>query len=293
MRALKSVSLASLLAFCSSSVLAETVVNTAKGEVLLELQATGRISQKADIIEMSCTLEGSGVDNKAALSNLERRKGELATALLPQGIASDAISYPSPAEVSTHDDYMGAAEDAAIYAGTAALEAAEAGAVAGAATGDRAPNRRQKTPRVVEIDFEQAAIVKMSSLKQLRSTREIMAKNHCRNGELANYGISDPDGATVKAKDAAIVEARKQADHYAETLGLKVLRVARIGEYSPVSALIGPELSQMIMGYSAMATNNNFNGRSRDNFRLFGFGTSGDEYVTAKVIWVDFVLTPK
>jgi hypothetical protein len=137
-------------------------------------------------------------------------------------------------------------------------------------------------------------MVKIASLKQAQTVKDAMNDRSCRNGELANYGISDPDGATQKAKDAAIVEARKQADHYAETLGLKVLRVARIGEYSPVSALMGPELSQMLMGYSAVMTNNIYNARTRDNLKLFGFGTGGgDDYVTFKTLWVDFVLAPK
>jgi uncharacterized protein YggE len=290
MRAVKSVGLATLLAFGSTSLSAQTIVNTAKGEVLLELQATGRITQKADIVEMSCTLKGSGVDKTGAQANLETRKAALATALQPLGIAASAISYPLPAEVPTYD--VDAYDiDEALGAEAATGAAADAAAVAGAAAGGR---KSRNVPRVTEIKLEQSAMVKIASLKQVQTVKETMTDVSCRGGDLVNFGITDPDGATMKAKDAAIVEARKQADHYAATLGLKVLRIARVGEYSPVSALMGPELSQMLMGYSAVMTNNIYNARTRDNLKLFGFGTGGgDDYVTFKTLWVDFVLAPK
>jgi uncharacterized protein YggE len=288
MRAVKSVGLATLLAFGATSVSADTIVNTAKGEVLLELQATGRITQKADIVEMSCTLKGSGVDKNGALSNLETRKSALATALQPLGISASAISYPLPAEEPAYEyDAM----DEATGAEAAVGAASDAAAVAGAAASGK---KGRNVPRVTEIKLEQSAMVKIASLKQVQTVKTTMTDMSCRGGDLVNFGITDPDGATQKAKDAAIVEARKQADHYAATLGLKVLRIARVGEYSPVSALMGPELSQMLMGYSAVMTNNIYNARTRDNLKLFGFGTGGgDDYVTFKTLWVDFVLAPK
>jgi uncharacterized protein YggE len=289
MRAVTPLTFALAAVLCATSLSAETIVNTAKGEVLLELQATGRITQKADIVEMSCTLKGSGSDKSAALANLATRKTALASALQPLGIAASAITYPLPAEAPAYEvDVYDI--DEAIGAEAAVGAAADAAVVAGAAAVGK---KGRKVARVTEIKLEQSAMVKIGSLKQVLTVKETMTELSCRGGELVNFGITDPEGAILKAKDAAVVEARKQADHYAATLGLKVLRVARVGEYSPVSALVGPELSQMLMGYSAVMTNNIYNVRARDNLKLFGFGAGGDDYVTFKTLWVDFVLAPK
>jgi uncharacterized protein YggE len=261
---------------------AATQVDTAKGQVLLELQATGSISQPADIVEISCTLAHRAVSLVEASAALAQKRAALATAIKAKGLDSASIRYDSEPKVPDYAIY-----DVEEYddddSGVETVDAVNgAAARAGAAAAN--PSRQK-----ARVRYTQIATLKLARLSQHIAAEAAMAEGKCGSSNISRFAINDPEGATRKAKDLAVVEARKQAEAYATPLNLKVLRVARIAEYSPISALIGADVTDMAMNVSAVM----LRGRDNDLGRLLPNQADIDQYETKKTIWVDFILVPK
>ncbi len=249
---------------------AATQVDTAKGQVLLELQATGRVTQLADIVEISCTFGNRGATKDISLNALGEKRLKLAATLKAAGLDTAGLRFEKPAPDSY--SYYTEEEDESGMSGPVAIAAKEASG------GDARPRVR----------FVQAATLKLSRLSQRQMAENAMAESKCGNPILSKFAINDMAEAGRKAKDNAIVEARKQADAYAKSLNLKVLRVARVSEYSPISALIGADASELAFTLGVMATGE----RQNQINRYLSNAANEDEFLTMKTIWVDFVLAP-
>jgi uncharacterized protein YggE len=245
-----------------------------KGEALFQLQATGRIVQKADHIETSCTFTGVGTDKAAALMELEKLKAKIPGPLKALGINASAISY-SDAPTYNRYHYYGEDDEA-----VEAIEAAAAGVVA------------KKAPKKKKVAYSQGATIKLNSLQQNDEIENVLTENGCENPSISRFSINNMADALLKAKDAAIGEAQKEAERYAANLGLKVVRIVRVSEYSPLSALIGADTSHLISSASGALMDYDYS-RGRYARRFLGLTDDPDAYVTWKTLWVDFILGPK
>ncbi len=262
--------IAASAAFGAIPIAAATQVDTAKGQVLLELQATGRVTQPADSVEMTCTFGNRGATKDISLKALAEKRLKLAATLKAAGLDTVGLRFEEP--TSDRDSYYTDDEDESDTSG------AVAGAMKEASGGDAPP----------KVRFNQVATLKLSKFSQREMTENAMAESRCGNPALSKFAINDFAEAGRKAKDNALVEARKQADAYAKSLNLKVLRVARVSEYSPISALIGADASELALTLGVMAT-----GERQNQFgRYLSNGANEDEFLTMKTIWVDFVLAP-
>jgi uncharacterized protein YggE len=259
---------------------AATQVDTAKGQVLLELQATGRVSQSADVVEISCTLAQKASSVNEASAALKRKSAALSAAVKAKGLDSASIRYdgePKAPNYSIYDDEDDDDSDGKttnavkVSSETASMDAVDA--IGG----------------TTRVRYTQIATLKLARLSQHIAAEAAMAEGKCSSPNISRFAINDPEGAARKAKDLAVVEARKQAEAYAAPLNLKVLRIARIAEYSPISALIGADVTDMAMNVSAVM----LRGRDNDLGRLLPNQVDIDQYETKKTIWVDFVLVPK
>lgn len=257
---------------------AATQVDTAKGQVLLELQATGRVSQPADVVEISCTLAHRAASADEAGVALAQKRAVLVTAVKAKGLDGASIRYDSDPKAPDYSIY-----DVEEYDDSDVETAASGSAARGSM--DAAKTSLGKT----RLRYTQIATLKLARLSQHIAAEAAMADGKCGSPTISRFAINDPEGAARKAKDLAIVEARKQAEAYAVPLNLKVLRVARIAEYSPISALIGADVTEMAMNASAVL----MRGRDAEMGRLLSVRPDIDQYETKKIIWVDFVLAPK
>ncbi len=273
---------ASAIALTSSAVAQAPL---AKGEALFELQATGRVVQKADHIEVTCKLNGIGFTKDEALADLEKAKAGIVAPLRALGVAASAITYPDLPRYDRYHyfpeaDELGAAEDAGIMA-------SKMGDVAPA----RAPGKKA-APKKKRVAYEQSPTIRLTSLRQNDEVDNALTEAGCESPTISRFSIDNMPEAQLKAKDLAIGEARKEAERYAANLGLKVLRIVRVSEYSPISAIIGADTSQLISGIAGAAMDYDY-ARGRYARRYLGLTDDPDAYVTWKTLWVDFVLGPK
>lgn len=91
----------------------------------------------------------------------------------------------------------------------------------------------------------------------------------------------DPQGATTRAQQNALVEARKRADAYAASMGMKVVRIQRISEVGELSTIFGPELSKDFLQMALFAKS------PTDSY------LKQDKVAVQKGLFIDFVLGPK
>jgi uncharacterized protein YggE len=260
---------------CAGSALAATTVDTAKGQVLLELQATGRVTQLADVVEVSCSISARAVSKTLAVSAMLQKRAKLANAVKSAGFDATALRFDAEPQVNRYSIYD--EEDD---------EDGDVNSVVSAAK--EAAGSAAQSPVVRKLSYSQLATLKLPRLSQTAAAENAMAEAGCKNATLSRLSINDRDTAARNAKNKALVEARKQADAYAASLNLKVLRVARVSEYSPISALIGADASEMAMSAGAAL------GAYRESplRLLLDNGGDPDAFVTTKTIWVDFVLAP-
>jgi uncharacterized protein YggE len=261
-------------------------VDSNKGEVLLEVQATGVNKQKATKFLASCTLVGKGKTEALATSDLATQKDDLVKRLKARGIDRVTIDFSGLPTLAMQEDYGDAyavsttTADAAAGAATAAGDAATAGAAVEAAVA------AVKEPEKV-FALTQFLPVTLTSIKAYNDANFVISQSTCSGNEYAYMGyprfgsaieIADRPAAQRAAKNQALVDAKVQADAYAAAMGLKVLRLVRVSESSALKEILGPEANI----YQDLW--NEYRG-SR--------GTVADEVSVSVSIWVDYVLGPK
>jgi uncharacterized protein YggE len=257
-------------------------VNSNKGEVLLEVQATGTNKQKATKFWASCTLEGKGKTEALATSDLAFKKDDLVKRLKGRGIDSTAIDYSGYPTLTMQEDYgLGDKYGDAYASPIAAAATASAGDAAFAAI-------EAVKPPVKVFVLTQFLPVTLPSVKAYNDANFAISQAGCTNNFEYSYMRNSRFGSTMEvadrpaaqrlAKNQALVDARVQADAYAAAMGLKVLRLVRVSESSALKEILGPEANI----YQELW--NEWRG-SR--------GTVTDEVSVSVSIWVDYVLGPK
>jgi hypothetical protein len=228
-------------------------VNTAKGEMLLEISATGISKQKAIKISSSCTITTEAETDAKSKQMLD----ELIAKIKSSGSSSVSFDFSQPPETIFYasDSFAAtaaveAATDAAATAGDAAVEASDT----------QKHSKRSKKPVVIESVTEdtEEPIPNMYGYKQkvvfsgidadtfLRArniTQETSCDEEYSSSRFLKIEIADPKGAGNLAMQAAIADAKAQAQEYAALMGMNVVALARVSTSSEIRAFLGEQFS--------------------------------------------------
>lgn len=243
-------------------------VDPSKGEVLLELHATGSSSQKAIRFSTSCQLSAYAKSADEAKKELEDEKAQLRKAL--PGAELD-LSAPA-----VKVEGWGAATDAAYAATQAAEAAADAVEIEAGYRPEIANNEESK------VGYQLGVGISVGTLVQYYQAQTAMQEAGCNEqlglSKAPKMDIADEKGADDAALRDALNQAKAQAESYASATNLKILRAIRISEVSPLSELFGAEYTTM------MAEMRNGFGRAQP---------LSDIVTVSKSVYVDYVLGPK
>lgn len=225
----------------------------AQGEVLLEVNALGLVTTRADRASFSVTLSGNGADEAAARADVDGRLRELRTRLRALGIADADIrtqpifsSPPMPYPVVTNSIEVDL--NASVPA-----EAMNATATA-----------------QVEV------IVR--DIVHLPRVQTIMGEQRVFLGGTPTYALNDDSAPRGRARAQAIQKARASAEAYAASLDMRVVRVVRVTER------LGLELFGLMANESALIGN---------IFSPAAMRGQGAEVPTVVVVGVDYALAPR
>jgi uncharacterized protein YggE len=181
-----------------------SVAPLAAREVLLEVDAVGRVTNPADVatvtIPVSLSRPSASEARKAAAAQAER----IVAALHAAGVASADMRTYEPGR--RRFGFMGS-------------ESAEAPGEVAAALGDIQPKAASRT---IEVRLSDPA-----TFDRVRGAAEVAGA-----GSVAGpvYSLKDEAPARAAAKADAIAKAREQAADYARALGMRVGRILRVSE---------------------------------------------------------------
>jgi subtilisin family serine protease len=273
--------------FCSGAALAApeslSKVRTDKGEVLLEVLATGVSVTKITKISTYCDIRVSAPEKDEAAKLLKKTEQDLANGMQAAGLNSAILDFSAPSIISGDRNEFAAA----AAAGAAATAVAAAGAAAAAAVGDAAINDTASNegdyyrPRPMFNNTRRVG-VSTSSATDIQAARAVMSEFGCEEDyqfvRRPLIELADPSAAKSKATTAAIATAKAQAENYAAALDMKVVRMLRVSEAGAIREFLGSE-SDFIM-------------QDMRNDRDRRTPVSNEVPVSASIS-IDFVLEPK
>lgn len=178
----------------------DIAIGLAPGEVLLKVEAEGEHRSRPDLMGITAGAVTTGRTAKEALAANATRANALLAAVRANGI--------EPRDVQTSELSVSPQFERGNQAGNDEDGVRRI-------TGYLARNRIHmqlrdlgKAPEIINALFEAGA-------------------NEVRG---PSFGLKDPGPALKAARHAAVAEARKEAETYAEALGLRVARVLRVSE---------------------------------------------------------------
>lgn len=206
-------------------------------EIELHIEAT--VQAAPDRVILPLEVIGTGESDAGAKADLQKNEAELMDGLSKLGIDQGKVR---PAERDTNGagliEFFDVAEDCA--AGSAAAEAA-------AAVGDAGARKSSKRLSAAAQGAMDTAACAASPAVTVRKTLLVEVSDFSLIPEISAqesaaassgrvrpvYSQSDPIAARKKARDQAIAKARAEAEAYAEALGYKVVRIARVSNARP------------------------------------------------------------
>jgi uncharacterized protein YggE len=271
------------LALAASAPLAATaqapvmVQPLAPGEVLLEVNALGFVTTRADRATLSFTITASGETEAAARTVVQQSIAEIRTMLHGQGIGDADIriqpitTYDTgtmPADMSmTMDTNM------SMAATNAAAEDMNATMVADD-TSDAMANAVEAVPGVSANAQAEIVIRNVDRVTAIQSA--LMERGIFASG--VTYAVNDDSVPRRQARMQATQKARADAETYAAALNMRVARVVRVTER------LGLDLLGMAANESQMLT---------QIFSPTAMRANGSQVPTIVVVGVDFALAPR
>jgi uncharacterized protein YggE len=239
----------------------------APGEVLLEINALGAVSGRADSATLAVSITGAGDTEAAARVATEAKIREVRAALRTLGVADADIrirpvtTSPSPpmsqgptgyeANAMTYDMNV-VAEDVNMVM---PIDEVLPPAASGEASAEITVRNVDRAPAVQRALLDQGVYSAAAGI---------------------TYELADPGAARREARAQAMRKARADAEAYAASLNMRVVRIVRVSER------IGLDMMAL------MAT------EPQTVMRMFGrTGMVGPDIQTMVVTGVDFVLAPR
>ncbi|HZF95823.1 MAG TPA: SIMPL domain-containing protein [Allosphingosinicella sp.] len=219
------------------------------GEVLLEVSAAGTVHTPATNAAIDVELSGHGDDDAAARRMLDEQIRQVSAAARAAGVAAGDIRV-----------------------GTVRTGGGEADILNDLASGTSTTTSGGRASTTVTI-----CLRSLGGLERLRERLGLI--EGVSVGEPA-YSLDDDSVARRQARADAIRRARADADAYAATMNMRIVRVLRVTERGGFDFM------------SAMFGNENLLVRQMEG-RMGGRGSSGSQIETVALIGVDFALAPR
>jgi uncharacterized protein YggE len=234
----------------------------AAGEVLLEINALGTVSSRADYATLTVTITAGGETEAGARTATETKIREARAALRALGVADAAIVVrpittslnPPPDTFEGGDMAMTmATENTAMAVENAAMDENSMMAM------DEVPPSPAASGQA-QMEIVIRNVERVAAVQQALSGHGIYAF-----GGVPVYALNDAAAPRRQARAQAIQKARADAEAYAASLGMRVVRIVRVTErigldglslfvseanalarlFSP-SLLLGPDIPTMV-----------------------------------------------
>jgi hypothetical protein len=240
-------------------------VDTSKGQILLEVQASGTAMRRISKVSSACTLRGSGETKEEALAALMTEQSALKDGFAKAGLGSAALDFSAPPSANMNEYPM-------------VMEVEEAVDVAAEAAGEASYKRKARP----SVSYTQSVGISATSMTAMEQARAVMSETGCdedyRSTRRPEIEIADVATGKTEATANAIKAARAQADNYANALGMKVVGMIRVSETGMIKEFLGAESE-----YWMQELRNEMN----------RYRQVDDEVPISANILVDFVLGPK
>lgn len=244
----------------------------AAGEVLLEVNSLGFVTTRADRATMSFTITGSGETEAAARTSAQQSIAEIRAMLRAQGVADADI------RVQPITTYSNAEVDAAVANAAAAMEAAAAEMAA--ETGGNAATTVDSVAPVTgaSVSANAQAEIVIRNVDRVAGIQSALMERGIFATAGINYALNDETGPRRQARAQAMQKARADAESYAASLNMRVVRVVRVTERLglDVLSLAGTEY-QTVSNFFMPAT----------------MRGGGAQVPTLVAVGVDFALAPR
>ncbi len=252
-----------------------TKVDTAKGEILLEVQANGATMAKIVKVTIACDLGASGSTKAEAEQALKMAQQVMRRNYDAAGLATASLDFSVPSISANGYEYS---METAVGAEAAAKAA---GAIA-AKAGDAVKASFDDDQQQARIARKQRVAISVGSMSDMDMARSLFAENNCNEDYISvrrpNIVLADVENAKIKATMMAVESAKAQAELYASALGKRVVRIIRVSETGAIKEFLGAESEFILQEMRG--------DRNRQQ------PVSNDMPVTASIA-VDFVLGPK
>ena len=170
------------------------LATAAQPGTLLSIAASAEASRASDIATLSTGVVTQSLEANTAMRNNAVQMDKVMTALRAAGIAERDIQTSG---INLNPQYK--------YA-------------------DNLP------PKIVGYQASNTVNVKVRQLDKLGKVLDTLVAQGANQINGPSFGIDKPDTAYTEARIAAVKKAQAQAQTYAETLGLRVLRIVSINE---------------------------------------------------------------
>jgi uncharacterized protein len=210
-------------------------VDTAGGEILLEVQANGTAMTKIASVTTGCDLNASGSNKTEAQKQLTAKQTKLREAFKTEGVQGFTLDFSAPIKGGGDIEYPIPIEIPAEYAAAEGV----------AEVIDVAEEIPTKAPRKPMVFVSQRVKVTVENMGDLGKARYAFGDAGCNE----DYSLqrrpvivmADSSVAQGAAKAQAIASAKSQAEGYAAALGMRVVRIIRVSESGAIREFLGPE----------------------------------------------------
>ncbi len=229
----------------------------APGEVLVEINALGIVSTRADRATLLLTVNGNGETEAQARAEAGRRMSELRTLLRQQGVADADIRALPVTSYATDSMAMANAMDAMIDSNVMVEEEPE-------------PTPSATAAASVEIMFR--------NVDRVPAIQAELAQRGFFSIQGPVYALADDNAPRRRARAQALQNARADAESYAAALDMRIVRVVRVTE----------RLGLDLLGMMASESQAVFN-----LFSAAGMRPTGPDVQTMVTVGVDYALAPR
>jgi uncharacterized protein YggE len=254
----------------------------AAGEVLLETNVLGSVSNRADYATMTVTIAAAGATEAEARAATGTRIREVRAALRALGVADAAITVrpvttsPTPLPESSLE---AAAMNVAMATENLAMDENATMVMDENATTAMVENSAiyDVRPEPAPAASGQARMeIVIRDVDRVTAVQQTLMEHGVYTGGVPVYMLADAAAARRQARAQAMQKARADAETYAASLDMRVVRIVRITERMGLDmlALLATEPNRLT--------------------RLFGGGgLPGPDIQTSVVVGVDFALAPR
>jgi uncharacterized protein len=206
-------------------------VDTAKGEILLELQANGAVMAKIAKVTIACDLGASGSTKAEAEKALQKAQRVMRGNYDAEGLGGATLDFSAPSTGASSYEYATEAVTAAASATDAAVGAVKA------VSDDRLEN--------TSVARKQRVGISVSSISEMELARSLFYESDCNEDYSSirrpNIVLADVENAKITATTMAVDSAKAQAELYASALGKRVVRIIRVSETGAIKEFLGAE----------------------------------------------------